>query len=105
MRVAEQVSKLIRVTSVKRHDHNLDELTNAYKIRYSLSILDPGHRKTNSMFPKIVNGIVFAEEDIPCKTISKRERDANQNKNIPIIHKDPPGKLMSMPVKAEMHVP
>lgn len=60
-------------------------------------------RKTNSISPKIINGIIFAEEDIPCKTISKR--DTHQNQNIPIIHKDPPGRLMSMPVKAEMHVP
>lgn len=62
-----------------------------------------GQRKTNSMSPKIVDGIVFAEEDIPCKTISKR--DTHQNQNLPIIHKGPPGKFISMPVKAEMHVP
>lgn len=81
--------------------------TNVYEIRYSLS--KPykaylfGQRKTNSIIPKIVNGVEFAEEGIPCKTISKQ--DTHQNQNIPIIHKDPPGKLRSMPVKAEMHVP
>lgn len=66
--------------------------------------LSRGSRKSNSILAKVINSEISAEEDVPCGILSPAALPFTQN-NSPMIHSDPQGRLISIPIKADIQVP
>lgn len=62
-------------------------------------------REANGVPSKIIHGVVPAKEDIACTQMLVTSAIIANSRHIPTIHNEPPGRLMSNPVKAEIHVP
>lgn len=61
--------------------------------------------KTDSVPAKVIDSEITAEEDVAYCVYVKRRRGYQYEIDIPIIHRAPPGKLISIPVNAEIQVP
>lgn len=61
--------------------------------------------ETNSIPAQIIDSEIFAKENVTYEAKLRRASVGETKENSPMIHKDPPGMLMSKPVNDEIQVP